>query len=281
MINLNKSLCNKTKILLGFCFSLVLFLHAQGSPPELSATGDQAYCIGSPIKIVTNFTITDLDDTTIDFFYIQISSGYQVGFDRLELSGTHPTISQSWNMNEGKLTLTSSTTPGMLLTELENAVKDVIFVTTATSVITEKLFSLSADDANYLLKTDHFYQFISAPNITWKDAKIAAENTTYYGRQGYLATLRSQEEANFAGKQASGSGWIGGSDEETEGVWKWVTGPDAGTVFWNGAVNGSTSNGKVTAWNYDEPNDFKGNNSTGEDYAHITDASIGIVGAWN
>ena len=281
MINLNKSLCNKTKILLGFCFSLVLFLHAQGSPPELSATGDQAYCIGSPIKIVTNFTITDLDDTTIDFFYIQISSGYQVGFDRLELSGTHPTISQSWNMNEGKLTLTSSTTPGMLLTELENAVKDVVFVTTATSVITEKLFSLSADDANYLPETDHFYQFISAPNITWKDAKIAAENSTYYDRQGYLATLTSEVEAIFAGKQASGSGWIGGSDEETEGVWKWVTGPDAGTVFWNGAVNGSTSNGGFAFWNYDEPNDFKGNNSTGEDYAHITDASIGIVGAWN
>ena len=279
MINLNKSLCNKTKILLGFCFSLVLFLHAQGSPPELSATGDQAYCIGSPIKIVTNFTITDLDDTTIDFFYIQISSGYQVGFDRLELSGTHPTISQSWNMNEGKLTLTSSTTPGMLLTELENAVKDVVFVTTATSVITEKLFSLSADDANYLPETDHFYQFISAPNITWKDAKIAAENSTYYDRQGYLATLTSEVEASFAGKQASGSGWIGGSDEETEGVWKWVTGPDAGTVFWNGAVNGSTPN--YAKWNNNEPNDFRGNNSTGEDYAHITDASIGIVGAWN
>lgn len=279
MINLNKSLCNKTKILLGFCFSLVLFLHAQGSPPELSATGDQAYCIGSPIKIVTNFTITDLDDTTIDFFYIQISSGYQVGFDRLELSGTHPTISQSWNMNEGKLTLTSSTTPGMLLTELEYAVKDVVFVTTATSVITEKLFSLSADDANYLPETDHFYQFISAPNITWKDAKIAAENSTYYDRQGYLATLTSEVEAIFAGKQASGSGWIGGSDEETEGVWKWVTGPDAGTVFWNGAVNGSTPN--YAKWNNNEPNDFRGNNSTGEDYAHITDASIGIVGAWN
>ncbi len=279
MINLNKSLCNKTKILLGFCFSLVLFLHAQGSPPELSATGDQAYCIGSPIKIVTNFTITDLDDTTIDFFYIQISSGYQVGFDRLELSGTHPTISQSWNMNEGKLTLTSSTTPGMLLTELENAVKDVVFVTTATSVITEKLFSLSADDANYLPETDHFYQFISAPNITWKDAKIAAENSTYYDRQGYLATLTSEVEAIFAGKQASGSGWIGGSDEETEGVWKWVTGPDDGTVFWNGAVNGSTPN--YAKWNNNEPNDFRGNNSTGEDYAHITDASIGIVGAWN
>lgn len=279
MINLNKSLCNKTKILLGFCFSLALFLHAQGSPPELSATGDQAYCIGSPIKIVTNFTITDLDDTTIDFFYIQISSGYQVGFDRLELSGTHPTISQSWNMNEGKLTLTSSTTPGMLLTELENAVKDVVFVTTATSVITEKLFSLSADDANYLPETDHFYQFISASNITWKDAKIAAENSTYYDRQGYLATLTSELEASFAGKQASGSGWIGGSDEETEGEWKWVTGPEAGTVFWRGQVNGTTPN--FAFWNNNEPNDFRDNNTTGEDYAHITDPSIGVPGAWN
>lgn len=244
--------------------------------PSITADGRQAFCPGSSIRIVTDFTITDIDDTTIDSFFIQISSGYQINFDQLQLSGNHPAIITNWNNTEGKLIFLSSVIgTKMLLTDLENAVKDIVFTTTANNIEEEKFFSLSIGDANYLPLTDHFYQFISADRITWKNAKVAAENRTYYGRQGYLATLINQEEADFAGKQASGPGWIGGSDEETEGEWKWVTGPETGTNFWNGEVNGTTPN--FAFWNNNEPNNARGI----EDYAHITDPSIGIRGAWN
>lgn len=74
--------------------------------PEIMALGKQVFCPGSPINIVTDFSITDPDDTTIASFYIQISSGYQVKFDHLELTGNHPNILSSWNNIEGKLTLT-------------------------------------------------------------------------------------------------------------------------------------------------------------------------------
>ncbi|PQJ76209.1 hypothetical protein BTO13_09260 [Polaribacter gangjinensis] len=245
-------------------------------PPEVFATGRQAFCPGNPINIVTDFSITDPNNTTIDAFYIQISEGYQQGFDTLQLDvSLHPNILPVWSASEGKLTLISRGIGSqMLLTDLENAVKDVVFNTTATNILPEKKFSLTIDDANYLPETGHFYRFIPANLITWSNAKIAAENQFYYGRQGYLATLTSQIEADFAGKQASGAGWIGGSDEETEGVWKWMTGPEAGTIFWNGAVNGTTPN--FAFWNANEPN-----NQGNEDYAHITDPSIGIRGAWN
>lgn len=243
--------------------------------PFVTAAGRQPFCIGNPINIVTDFTITDTDDISIPEFYIQISSGYQVNQDFLQLTGNHPFIKTSWNTNEGKLTLASAFGGGeILLTDLENAVKDIVFTTTANNVSIEKFFSLSVTDANYLPLTDHFYEFIDVPNITWQNAKVAAENRTYFGRQGYLATLTSQEEADFAGKQASGAGWIGGSDEETEGEWKWVTGPEAGSIFWLGEMGGTTPN--FAFWNNNEPN-----NAGNEDYAHITDPSIGIVGAWN
>ena len=274
---MNKSLKSRNKIVTFIFLMMSSFFYGQvDNAPSITADGRQAFCPGSSIRIVTDFTITDIDDTTIDSFFIQISSGYQINFDQLQLSGNHPAIITNWNNTEGKLIFLSSVIgTKMLLTDLENAVKDIVFTTTANNIEEEKFFSLSIGDANYLPLTDHFYQFISADRITWKNAKVAAENRTYYGRQGYLATLINQEEADFAGKQASGPGWIGGSDEETEGEWKWVTGPETGTNFWNGEVNGTTPN--FAFWNNNEPNNARGI----EDYAHITDPSIGIRGAWN
>ncbi|MBU3011238.1 T9SS type B sorting domain-containing protein [Polaribacter vadi] len=268
--------------LITFLFLMITsFSYSQADlAPSITASGRQRFCPGNSIKIVTDFTISDPDDTTIASFFIQISTGYQLGFDILELMGNHPNITTSWNSNEGKLTLTSANFgTEILLTELENAVKDVVFNTNSNSITPEKFFSLSIGDANYLPSTDHFYEFVSKTGITWKDAKTAAENRSYYGRQGYLATLTSQIEADFAGEQASGAGWIGGSDEETEGVWKWVTGPEAGTVFWNGSGNGSSPAGEFANWHTagNEPNDFGGN----EDYAHITHPNLGVPGKWN
>ena len=267
----------KSKILFYVLVMLSSFLFSEtiDDAPVITAQGRQAFCIGNPINVVTDFTITDSDDTGIESFFIQISNGYQINFDQLELTGNHPNIITNWDVNEGKLSFTAANGASeMLLSDLENAVKEVVFRTTATAIVPEKGFSFTIDDANYLPSTDHFYEYVADEGITWTDAKTAAEVRTYYGRQGYLATLTSRLEADFAGKQAAGAGWIGGSDEETEGVWKWVTGPEAGTVFWNGQVNGSSPN--FAFWNSNEPN-----NQGNEDYAHITDPSIGMPGAWN
>lgn len=278
---MKNSLQLKTRLFFILWFCSNFFAYAQAdSAPSITAEGRQLFCVGSSINIVTNFSITDLDDLGIENFFVQISEGYQRNLDLLELTGSHPNISSSWNPNEGKLTLlpTNGTTE-IEFSELTAAVRAIVFSTTATDVVEEKIFSLTVDDANYLPATDHFYEFVADEGITWAQARLLAENRTYFGREGYLATLTSREEADFAGKQAAGAGWIGGSDEETEGEWKWVTGPEAGTVFWRGQVNGTSPN--FAFWNNGEPNDFRGNNTTGEDYAHITDPSIGILGAWN
>jgi gliding motility-associated-like protein len=274
MFKMNKSLQIKISILFFLLMSMQMSAQAFLDAGPINR---QAYCQGSVIKIAPTFTIADPSNSSIAEFFIQISAGYQSGFDRLALDvALHPTILPVWNLSEGKLTLISrGSGTEMLLTDLENAVKDVNFITTATNVENEKGFSFSIDEANYLPSTNNFYEFVEDLDITWSNAKIAAERRTLFGRPGYLATLTSQEEAGFAGKQAPGTGWIGGSDEEREGEWKWVTGPEAGTIFWNGAVNGSSPN--FAFWNNNEPNDFGGN----EDYAHITDPSIGISGAWN
>ena len=247
---------------------------SQNVAPNLSATGNQIYCPGSSIKIVTNMAITDPDDTGIDVIYIQISSGYDSGQEQLTLTGSHPNITTNWNAITGILTLTGvSGQP--TYTDLVAAIKDVEYSSASNNPSGTRNFSISVGQANYLPSNEHYYLFVPNIGIPWNTAKIAAENTTYYGLRGYLATITTAEEAQISGEQTTGAGWIGGSDAEIEGSWKWMTGPEAGTVFWTGNFTGFTT--IFAFWNTVEPNDFNNN----EDYAHVTAVGVGITGSWN
>ncbi|MCD0468543.1 T9SS type B sorting domain-containing protein [Flavobacterium sp. JAS] len=237
------------------------------TPPVIKATGDQFYCPLTFINIVTSITIThDPLESGTQAAYIQVSSGYSSGLDKLTLSNTaaHPSITTSWDAPAGKLTLSNAAGGNVLYSDLEAAIKDVVFSNSLATASGTKTFSITIGPANYLPSTQHFYLYVPSVGIRWTDAKAAAEASTYYGLKGYLATLLSVDEAKLSGEQASGTGWIGGSDTETEGVWKWVTGPEAGTVM------------SYTFWNTGEPN-----NQGDEDYAHITQPGIGIRGSWN
>lgn len=243
-------------------------------PPDLMATGDQIYCPLSQINVATSFDIVDPDDTEIEALHIQISTGYVNGQDQLILTGTHPTIVDTWNVTEGKLSLRGVGGVNVSYTDLIAAVNDVVFQSSSPNVSGDKFFSFTIGDANYLPSTDHYYEYVPSTGITWTSARTAAAGRTYFGLQGYLATITSAEEAQLSGEQAAGAGWIGGSDAAAEGVWKWMTGPEAGTTFWNGGINGTTPN--YANWNTAEPN-----NVGDEDYAHVTHPNVGIRGSWN
>lgn len=258
-----------------FVFGLK-FSWSQNVPPIIKVTGDQIYCPLTQIRVATAFNIIDPDDTTLSKLFVQISTGYDINQDRLLLTGSHPNITSSWNTVEGKLTLSGVGNAPIAHSNLINAALDVVFENTSSTMTGERSFSFSIGTANFLPSTGHYYEFISALGITWQDARIAASNLTYYGLQGYLATIGSAEESQLAGEQASGAGWIGGTDEVTEGVWIWATGPEAGTVFWNGGVSGASPAGQYANWNTREPNNLRD-----EDYAHITAPGIGRSGSWN
>ena len=269
MIQLPKPL----KILCCFAF-FTWTLVAQN--PELTATGDQIYCPQSRIPIVTDFDLVNNGGTEINALYVQISSGYEQGTDLLELNASFPNITSAFDASAGKLTLSFSS--GITTSEIINAVKAVTYSNSQANVSGAREFSITIGEANYLPSSGHYYEYVADNLITWQDARADAQARTYYSLQGYLATITSLDEAVLCGEQTQGAGWIGGTDEAEEGVWKWVTGPEGlagGVEFWRGGPGGSTTT--FAYWNSGEPNNTNG----GEDYAHITAPGIGIEGSWN
>jgi Lectin C-type domain len=120
----------------------------------------------------------------------------------------------------------------------------------------------------------HSYDVVSG-SLSFDEA-VAAANAA----GGYLVTVTSQAENDFLVAtfgSTPGLFWMGASDAATEDEWRWVTGPEAGTQFWQGGVGGSaTPPFNFARWGSTEPND-----SANEDYGLIALAGAFLpAGEW-
>lgn len=101
----------------------------------------------------------------------------------------------------------------------------------------------------------HAYELVLEP-ASFNDALAAAAASTHMGLTGYLATVTSAAEQAFlnALNPDGAFAYLGGSDAAEEGTWRWVAGPEAGTVFYaDGAPVGFAN------WAAGEPNAFEPN----------------------
>jgi LPXTG-site transpeptidase (sortase) family protein len=216
----------------------------------------------------------DIDGPNLTGATVTITANHQPTQDVLEFTASDG-ISGSYNATTGVLSLSGSATAEAYQTVL----RSVRYRNSSENPITSaRTFQFSiGQGVQYFPETGHYYEFITSTGIHWDTAKTAAESRYFFSLQGYLATITSEAENKMLADRLVGVGWIGASDAAQETYWRWVTGPENGTLFCIGNTICVAQGGAFVNWNSGEPN-----NSGEEDYGHmIYNTAIGTRGSWN
>jgi hypothetical protein len=254
-------------------------INLSGTTSTLSVSGNTWTKVDPNLTITANGNITG--------FRVQISQTYISGAsgDQLRSTATLPSgiTVNTFNTTTGILVFNGTTTAS----NWETILRGVEFKSTSsTCYALQRRVTFVAGIVFYNPLTEHFYEYVSG-TTTWTNSKTSAENRSYFGRAGYLATMTSEAENNFVWKLMANDGWFGASDEVSqvntakgttayasqtavEQKWHWITGPEKGTQF----SNGSTAvTGQYAKWAGGEPN-----NAGGEHYGQFYSGNNGM---WN
>ncbi len=254
-------------------FSFIALANKAEAQSLYVTTGGTVLAQNTAVNIAGNAIVTT-GATPLVGATVSVSSNFVTGQDVLGLNGAASGgISSSYNATTGVLTLSGSASAADYQATLQKVTYTNTSATPNTSV---RVITFSLNAALPFSGTGHFYEFVTIPGISWPDANTAANARQYFGLQGYLVTVMSAEENAFCAAKLVGDGWMGANAVSDGVTWIWATGPEAGTVFWNGVNYGTGVSGKYANWAVNQP-DASAPHS--EDYVQFY--SSGGFGKWN
>ena len=188
---------------------------------------------------------------------------------------------------------------GKTLGQIADYVKQITFNNSPSGQMIQIVISEEVLDTKtfYYEGNQHYYQYIpytDSDDKTWFSAYESAKNSTYGGRQGYLATVTNVNEDIFIYNAATEVGWLGGTtikyssengnlyynydvagindsrasinyDDRVDiswssGIWYWADGPERGQTIYPTITRNTSSDssyvnqGYYFNWNSGEPN---------------------------
>jgi len=180
------------------------------------------------------------------------------GYENIEVEFKHGVTPTAYFYGESGAELAQQTLGNADLKELKSILSSHGF-----QLRRQRMESISSTPTNTLKIGTKYYEFFEARNY-FQVAKDFAESRTHNGEKGRLLVLQCAFQENsirdwLNGNKVSAPGvfrvWLGASDSETEGNWRWLSGPL--DVFWSSS---STDAKKYSNWRQGEPNDAGGEN---------------------
>jgi len=234
-----------TVLLAGFAMPSLLSLDAAEASPN-----SPSIVVRESGMTLTGTTVAGFENSAHVKVTFTVSTGL-LNFDPAQATGvTYADQSQ-----------TGSTTISLVGTQANlNAAFSKVFVTACGSNLNMSATVMDSDQLAMFAENGHAYKWVKAgSNINWHVAHDAAAAMTFdssVGSQhGYLVTITSQAESDFVTNLVLGqrlAAWMGASDSATEinlvapgtfasqsqseGHWSWVTGPEAGTRFYEAST---------------------------------------------
>ena len=344
ILNLDMDMQSKNDSDVNLNFRKRIFL--RNKPLTNSSTNCDDKCpnskdIFADYDISSNETNWDPDTRTVPSATVVISENYEDGEDKLQWNTSLASsygLTVNFQSSTGILSINGSATAR----EYESFLRSVNYVNTENDRTARTLYT--GVDREFILALGfgslcddligrevsgirHFYCYVenttdgrgawNKTNLSgnnqlwWGQARLRAENSTYYNLYGYLATITSDAENDYVLDKIRDSGgnpiaaWFGGTDNSggesvlsnaSENNWVWAGGPERNTVFFTD--DGNSSNDAYVNWRNNEPNNCCGGmynndydnssletnehypNAAGEHYTQFSNAISG-TGYWN
>jgi hypothetical protein len=205
-----------------------------------SAAGSVSLLGANAVQVPVDVTLTLNNGSTNTNAYsaatVMITEGFFTG-DTLALATSYSgSITASYNSACGILRLSGTGNAAAWQT----ALRAVTFSTTNGSASTRVITTAMGTAAGH---NGHAYEFVTN-KVSWNTARANALARVNFGEGGYLTTVTSAAEDGVLTRlllEKGADGWLGGSDQVSEGAWKWADGPDRNARLWTGTSTGSAS----------------------------------------
>jgi gliding motility-associated-like protein len=253
--------------------------------PQVVINSNLNYCDSNSCKIISPIISISEPNTIISGAKVYFTSNYVTGEDILSFTPNFG-ITGSFDALTGVLSLNGSTS----IANYEQVLESVCYQNNAVNPTPgNRVVTYVIGDLLYNATNQHFYKLItSLAPIQWTEATTNALNTNYFGLPGYLVTITDQQENDFINSLINSNSWLGATDTNIEGEWRWVTGCEGqensglGRLFSLQQFNaiGISVNSNYINWACIEPNNCCG----GENYLHMIGPNsilCGNFGEWN